>query len=424
MEDLFTGRSVLTLSELNGLIRSVLGDAFPDSYWIIAEIADVRSNQRGHCYLELVQKEGPQTVAQMRATIWAYEYRRIGAKFAQVTGERPKPGMKALLLVTVNFHEVYGMSLNVRDIDPSYTLGEMARKKQEIIARLRAEGLIDLNKGLDLPLVPQRIAVISSPTAAGYGDFFHQLDRNVYGYRFIHILFPAVMQGQEAEMSILGALERIRAVRHLYDIVAIIRGGGSVVDLSCFDSYDLGAAVARFPLPVVTGIGHERDETVVDAVAHTRMKTPTAVAEFFLSGMRGFEEQVIALLNRLRSSVGHAVKDERHRLRDLVRRLRYAPSQAAVSSRTHLSRMRANLKSAVLRIIDRETNRLARMEQAARHLDPSNVLRRGYSITRVGGKVIRALSGLRKGSSIETELHCGSVVSTVETVKEEREYGN
>jgi len=152
MEDLFTGRSVLTLSELNGLIRSVLGDAFPDSYWIIAEIADVRSNQRGHCYLELVQKEGPQTVAQMRATIWAYEYRRIGAKFAQVTGERPKPGMKALLLVTVNFHEVYGMSLNVRDIDPSYTLGEMARKKQEIIARLRAEGLIDLNKGLDLPL--------------------------------------------------------------------------------------------------------------------------------------------------------------------------------------------------------------------------------------------------------------------------------
>jgi exodeoxyribonuclease VII large subunit len=353
----------------------------------------------------------------MRATIWAYEYRRIGAKFAQVTGERPKPGMKALLLVTVNFHEVYGMSLNVRDIDPSYTLGEMARKKQEIIARLRAEGLIDLNKGLDLPLVPQRIAVISSPTAAGYGDFFHQLDGNVYGYRFIHILFPAVMQGQEAEVSILGALERIRAVRHLYDIVAIIRGGGSVVDLSRFDSYDLGAAVARFPLPVVTGIGHERDETVVDAVAHTRMKTPTAVAEFFLSGMRGFEEQVIALLNRLRSSVGHAVKDERHRLRDLVHRLRYAPSRAAVSSRTHLSRMRANLKSAVLRIIDRETNRLARMEQAARHLDPSNVLRRGYSITRVGGKVIRDLSGLRKGSSIETELHCGSVVSTVESVQ-------
>src|SRR5208283_3896422 len=264
MDELSMSKSAYSLYELNTAIKHAISSALSEACWVTAEIAELKCNQRGHCYLELVEKDEDKTIAQTKATIWAYEYRKLSHKFQAATNESIRPGMKIMFLAVVNFHEVYGLSLNIRDIDPTYTLGEMARKRKEVIERLRKEGLLELNKGLHLPLVPQRIAVISSPTAAGYGDFFNQLDTNPYGYKFVHVLFPAMVQGHEAEGSIVAALLKIKKYRHLFDVAVIIRGGGSAVDLSCFDNYALASQIAGCPIPVITGIGHEKDDTVAD----------------------------------------------------------------------------------------------------------------------------------------------------------------
>lgn len=405
-------RAALSLSELAGSIRGALNDAFPETCWVAAEIADCKANQRGHCYLDLVEKQEDRIVAQLKATIWAYEYRKLGHKFQAATGEPLRPGMKILLLASVSFHEVYGLSLNVKDLDPTYTLGEMARRKREIIERLRQEGIIESNRALPLPLVPQKIAVISSPTAAGYGDFFAQLDGNPYGYRFVHILFPALMQGQDAESSLIAALNNIKRRHHLFDAVVIIRGGGSAVDLSCFDSYPLAAQVARFPLPVITGIGHEKDDTVVDIVAHTRMKTPTAVAEFFISGMRSFEESVVALQHRLRSETERLLENAGHAVDSLARALLIVPVRLA-ADRTKVGLAQAELVARLRERLQREQGRVAAAEQAARLLDPAQVLRRGYSITRLRGRVLKNASEAKAGESITTSVYNGTITSIV-----------
>jgi exodeoxyribonuclease VII large subunit len=411
-DDILAAKTTYTLYEFNNLIKAEIGYAFPATYWVTAEIADSKCNQRGHCYLELVEKDDSRTIAQMKATIWAYEYRKIAQRFETATGEKLRPGMKILLLTSVTFHEVYGLSLNVRDIDPAYTMGEMARKKREVIERLKKEQIIALNKDLPLPLVPQRIAVISSPTAAGYGDFFNQLDNNPYGYKFIHILFPAVMQGQEAEMSVISALDDIMRKRDLFDVVAIIRGGGSVIDLNCFDGYQLASRVCKFPLPVITGIGHEKDDTVVDLVAHTRMKTPTAVAEFLVSGVRGFEERIMDVQNRIVTFAGGLLKDENHWLQSLGQRLQYIPVKLSAAE-SGLKVLEKGLLSGISQTMQKEEDRLWRTEQAIKHLDPQNVLRRGYSITRHKGKVVKDASSVGKGDVIETKVYNGSITSVV-----------
>ncbi|HEX8947466.1 MAG TPA: exodeoxyribonuclease VII large subunit [Dissulfurispiraceae bacterium] len=413
-------RQAYSLYELNTLIKSALHRAFPEAYWVTAEIAECKCNQRGHCYLELVEKADDKTVAQVKANIWAYEYRKLSQKFQAASGETLNPGMKIMLLVSVTFHEVYGLSLNVKDIDPTYTLGEMARKRKEIIERLRKEGIMDLNKSLSLPLVPQKIAVISSPTAAGYGDFFDQLGGNPYGYAFAHVLFPALMQGQEAEKSILAALERIGRCAHLFDVAVIIRGGGSVVDLSCFDSYALASCIARFPIPVITGIGHEKDDTIADMVAHTRMKTPTAVAEFLISGLMSFEETLMDIRDRVRTRVERALKDEHYRLHAVARRLAFVPAVVA-SLHNRLIALRGDLKGHVRQLIQKEDGRLGRMEQAVKLLDPENVLRRGYSITRCNGKVLKDASKVKKGAVLATRLHKGTVTSIAGQKEEVKE---
>ncbi len=407
-----------TLFELTGLIRSVISGSFPDTYWVVAEIAELKCNQKGHCYIELVEKEEDKTIAQIKATIWAYEYRKLGSKFEKATGEALKPGMRALLRAEVTFHEVYGLSLNVRDIDPSYTLGEMARKKKEVIDRLRKEEILDLNKSLPLPLVPQRIAVVSSPTAAGYGDFFQQLDRNPFGYRFVHVLFPALMQGQEAEQSVISALKEIARSSGGYDLAVIIRGGGSVVDLNCFDGYSIAAHIAKFPLPVVTGIGHEKDDTVADMVAHTKMKTPTAVAEFLISGMKSFEERVLNIWERMLSFSERFLKDKRYELGALGQRLSFLPLRISSLRGQRLDQLRKDLEALAVRALMNEENRCRAVEQAVRHLDPLNVLRRGYSITRHKGGVVRDAAVLKKWAVIETTLHSGRITSIVQERKE------
>jgi len=433
---LFAEPPVQRLSELLGRIKSVIDGTFEDTCWVVAEIAEVRMNQRGHCYLALVEKQGDETIAQIRATIWSYAYRSLAAQFERATGEVLRQGMKVLVLAEVTFHTVHGLSLNIRDLDPSYTMGEMARRKRETIERLTREGLIDLNKGLDLPLVPQRIAVVSSPTAAGYGDFTNHLRNNPYGYGFSFRLFSAVMQGPEAEHSIGAALGKVAARAGIYDLVVLVRGGGSQVDLNCFDSYSLAAEVARFPLPVITGIGHDRDETVVDMVAHTRCKTPTDVAQFIISGVRDFEERLLDGQRRVGRSAERALREQRHRLTAALKDFRHHAMQslgavrrrldaaqlrltaapgAALLRKTDESRsLQKDIEKAVKETVLRQGTRLEKLEQAVRHLDPVNVLRRGYSITSLGGRPLVSAEGIKKGTVVRTVLYRGWITSTVE----------
>ena len=416
MEQLSLQKPALTLFELNSLIRSAISQALPDLFWVIAEIAESKCNQKGHCYLDLVEKEDHKTIAQTRATIWSYEYRTLSRKFELATKTPIRPGIKVLLLASVSYHEVYGLSLNVKDIDPAYTMGEMALRKKEIIDRLRKEGVIDLNKELLLPSVPQNIAIISSATAAGYGDFINQLDGNPYGYKFIHVLFPAIMQGAETERSIIEAFDKIETLKSRFDVAVVIRGGGSVSDLSSFDSYSLARRIASFPLPVITGIGHEKDDTVADIVAHTKMKTPTAVAEFLISGARSFEERINSIENTLRLFTERLLGDAAHSLNSLAGRLSLVPSHITSAPQNHLNAFEKRLKGDVRQYMQHKQNKLSSIEQAVRLLDPVNILKRGYSITRHNGRALRDASEISKGDVIETRLYQGRITSAAENI--------
>ncbi len=466
--DLFEPRPYLSLFEFNSLIRSAITYSLPDLYWIVAEIADARVTQRNHCYLELIEKEGETVKAQNRATIWSSSFRLLSTKFEGSTGERLKKGMKVLLCVEVSFHEVHGLSLSVKDIDPTYSLGEMARRKRDTIERLVAEGIMDLNRILALPLVPQRIAIVSSPTAAGYGDFLNHLERNPWGFRFATSLFAAAMQGVEAVASMTGALERVRTRRDLFDVVVMVRGGGSQADLSSFDSYDLAAEVARFPLPVITGIGHERDDSVVDMVAHRRMKTPTAVAEFLVARVSAFAERLGDMETRIARLTDAAVRERRYELAGIEQRLsqglrrlfvtiqfglmnrerdlhealkhslikhcgrldgvavslKYSSEQLLAGAREKLFGLRNALRRQLTHELKHQESRIERIEQAVRLLDPQNVLRRGFSITYLEGKALRDACLVEAGRLISTRLQRGELTSRVEGSNEERDEGD
>lgn len=313
----------LSLSELNGEVKNVLSANFMSPLWVIAEISEINIHSTGHCYLTLIEKgeSEDRIVAQARATIWSYTFRMLRPYFETTTGQQLTDGIKVLLQVSVEFHEMYGFSLNVRNIDPTYTLGDQARKRREIIQRLTDEGVLTMNKELELPLVPQKIAIISSSAAAGYEDFMEQLTNNAKGFHFYTQLFPAVMQGNQAEQSIVDALDRIYPYENFFDLVVIIRGGGSQVDLSCFDNYNVAYHVTQFPLPVLTGIGHEKDDSICDLVAHTKLKTPTAVAEFILDGTGAFEDRINMIEQEAIGLVENRMVEEKNHLEDLTREL-------------------------------------------------------------------------------------------------------
>jgi exodeoxyribonuclease VII large subunit len=309
-----------SISELNGEVKKVLSANFTAPVWVIGEISELNVNSNGHCYLTLIEKSESEDriLAQARATIWSYTFRMLRPFFETSTGQQLTDGIKVLLQVSVEFHELYGYSLNVRNIDPTYTLGDQARKRREIIRRLTEEGVITMNQELELPLVPQKIAIISSSSAAGYQDFMEQLINNPNGFKFYTHLFPATMQGDQAEKSIVGALDRIYTYEDFFDLVVLIRGGGSQVDLSCFDNYNVAYHITQFPLPVLTGIGHEKDDSIADLVAHTRLKTPTAVAEFILDGVATFEERVNLLQQEAVEMIENRMEEEKDRLEDLT----------------------------------------------------------------------------------------------------------
>lgn len=413
----------ISLYELNQLVRRSLSECFPDQIWVRAELSDVRVHAGGHCYVEFIEKDsrGNNLIAKARGTIWSNIFRLLKAYFEEETGQLFTSGIKVLVCVSVEFHELYGYSLTVKDIDPSYTLGDMARKRREILKQLEAEGVLTLNKELSMPLFPQRIAVISSVTAAGYGDFCNQLSHNPYGFVFYPKLFQAVMQGERVEESIIGALNRINEQYSLWDVVVIIRGGGATSDLSGFDTYLLAANCAQFPLPILTGIGHERDDTVIDSVAHTRVKTPTAAAEFLISRTLMTATNLEALRESIETKVSACLRNEKQRVEWFSEKLPTLFSLRKLREGHRISMWKQRVCQACRTRLSEEHHKLQLLSKEVDHASPENLLKRGYSITLKDRKAVTDFSLLRDGDELETILAKGSVRSKV--IKKIKNYG-
>jgi exodeoxyribonuclease VII large subunit len=443
----------MSLSDFNVLVREAIDRALPKMYWVRAETSDVRINTAsGHCYLEFIDKDeqSGQIVAKARGIVWARTFQMLKLHFEQETGQIFKSGLKVLVRVSAVFHKLYGYSLNVHDIDPSYTVGDLIRNRREIILRLQKDGIFDLNKELPFPALPQRIAVITSPTAAGYEDFVGQLACNKGGYCFYPQLFPAIMQGEKTEESVIDALDRVFLHANLFDVVVIIRGGGSTSELNSFDSYPLAANCAQFPLPVITGIGHERDDTVIDMVAHTRMKTPTAVASFLIECMDREAVQLQEMENTVRAGAtlqvtqgkatlqmlatkfpvavtGH-IEKHRNRLHALTAHLSSLPQwlrhrsenihqippriQRAVDSMlskrlTVVDSMPLRLRSAFDTIYANHRRTLELDEQYVKMASPEYILKHGYTLTIKDGKIIKHAADLSGGDEITVKFSDG-----------------
>ena len=405
----------LTLLELNGRVKSTLQFEMPDAYWVQAEISSISPSGQGHCYLELVQKDatGRNFLAKAKANIWRGTWLKLKPYFEAQTGETLKVGMKVLLQVTVTFHEVYGYSLVVQDIDPTYTMGDMARRRKEILEQLEKDGVIGLNHELEIPALPNRIAVISSATAAGWGDFRDQLAGNIYGFQFYVKLFPALMQGDDVERSVISALNAVAMRRDDFDVVIIIRGGGAVSELSCFDSYNLAFNIANFPLPVITGIGHERDDTVADVVAHTKVKTPTAAAEFIINKVFDTASELENLTRRMSDAISDRMNAEKVRIERLSQKL---PSLFAVLKTRQeqvLETIWIRTVNGVRNMLTAQTHKLEIMDKTLAAADPAVILKRGYSLTRQNGRVVKGASDLKKGDRLTTLFADGSVESEI-----------
>lgn len=429
-----------SLMELNRMVRSTLENYMMDQYWLEAEIGQIGEN-RGHCYLEFIQKaEGYNTpVARAQARCWRNVWGSVRPYFEHTTGQTLAPGMKVLVLVHPEFHEAFGFSWIVDDIDPRFTLGDMARRRQEIIRQLKAEGVFDLNRELPLPLFTQRIAVISSSTAAGYGDFCRQLDENPRGFRFSTTLYGALMQGEGVENSIISALDKINAHIDDYDCVVIIRGGGATSDMSGFDSLLLAENVANFPIPIITGIGHDRDECILDMVSHTRVKTPTAAAAFLIDRLEQIALRIDDAADRITTYVQHRMEIENIRLSRAAERIpilfslvknKQENKLEALNQRMlhsirrsldhHDSDIRAismRISPAITRLLEHRRHALDILEQRTKSLDPTLLLQRGYSITLVNGHALRSPSAVKPGDLIVTRLADGTVKSIVNETK-------
>ncbi|MBO7415041.1 MAG: exodeoxyribonuclease VII large subunit [Bacteroidaceae bacterium] len=405
----------LTLLDLNRLVRYTLQSEMSGAYWVQAEISSISPSSQGHCYLELVQKDaaGRNFLAKAKANVWRGTWLKLKPSFEARTGESLKVGMKVLLQVTVTFHEVYGYSLVVQDIDPTYTLGDMARRRREILEQLEKDGVIGLNRELEIPALPNRIAVISSATAAGWGDFRDQLYKNNYGFRFYVELFAAAMQGDDVERSVISAMDAVAERRDEFDVVVIIRGGGAVSELSCFDSYNLAFNIANFPLPVITGIGHERDDTVADVVAHTRVKTPTAAAGFIIDRVFDTATELENLTRRMSDAVSERMNSEKVRIERLSQKL---PSLFAVLKARQeqiLETIWLRSVNGVRNMLTARTHKLEILDKTLAAADPSVILKRGYSLTRKNGRTVRCASDLRKGDRLTTVFADGSVESEI-----------
>lgn len=358
----------IALSELNNLISEVILTEFNSTYWVRAEIASL-SSRTGHGYLDLVEKAPDGTLAaKQRATCWANVYPLLTAYFQEETGSPLQVGMQVLIEVEVTYHPSFGLSLNIVNIDPSYTIGDLAKQRQQVIQRLQQEGIYDLQQSLSLPALVRRLAVISSQQAAGYEDFIHQLSSSPFA--FSYTLFPAIMQGDQAEASILQALQQVFDQSDRFDAVIIIRGGGASIDLSCFDQYNLCCHCAQFPLPIISGIGHTRDISIMDMVVHTALKTPTAVAAFLIDRFSFQQERITQLRNQLRQTANRQIMLRRHRIEML--------------------------------------------RQSIQMQSPERIYRKGYSLLTANGQIVRSITDIHPGDTLTTHLQDGTITSTAQ----------
>lgn len=379
-----------SLLELCERIDEALSVELDASYWVRAEIASL--TERGHCYMELVEKAKNNSIAaKVRATCWSHVYHLLAAYFANETGQMLSVGMQVLLQVEVSFHAVYGLSVNIVGIDPTFTLGDLARQRQQTIQRLQEDGVMELQRSLEIATLPRRIAVISAADAAGYGDFCHQLESNSGGFHFRTQLYPAVMQGEQSPASIIRALEEIAAKAEEYDVVVIVRGGGATTDLRNFDDYSLAFHCANFPLPIIAGVGHTRDVSVVDMVVHTSVKTPTAAAEWLINMMQEQAEKVSELYVRLQRVAQYAIHKQQNRLEALWQALRFATQKR----------------------VSRQRNQLELWEKTISIHSPERIYRMGYSLTTMNGKVVRSIHDVQTGEELMTHTRDGVIRSKV-----------
>lgn len=450
----------IKLSLLNQLIKETVQGNFVEDVWLVAEVSDVRPAASGHCYMELVEKKGEKVVARIKANIWSFQYQTIIRKFHAVTGKTLEKGMNLLLLCSVGFHELYGMSLVVKDVNPDFTLGDLEKSKRAILARLKNEGLLELNSKLDLPLVPKRIAVISSESAAGYEDFMNQIEDVSGKYCFEIERFSAVMQGDQVAFSVGEALKRIAKRKNEFDSVAIVRGGGASLDLTGFDSYELAFAIAHFPLPVFSGIGHERDYTVLDYVVHTRLKTPTAVAAFYIQQFDEFADHVKELkeallhtvqrkifqekektnkyrsnfsylfqayLNlkrkqltssesRFKNAIGKVVHEQQSKLKIINNRIEAKSLFLLKQNSMQLHSFKVGFSRAVNSLLVRKAKELVNYQQNIKLLDPVNVLNRGFAIVKnANGEFVKSSQDLNQNQKLTISLKDGDVKVNVES---------
>ena len=426
----------LSLYELNSLVREAIETTLTQEYWVEAELSECRESH-GHCYMELIEKDSSSNtpIARASAKCWRSTWMMLRPYFERVTGRQLAKGMKVLLKVYPQFHEQYGFSWIVTDINPEFTLGDMARRRQEIIRQLKQEGVFDLQKELVIPMFAQRIAVISSATAAGYGDFCNQLSDNEYGFAFHTELFMAIMQGERVEESIIAALDRINERTDDFDVVVIIRGGGGTADFSGFDTLALAENVANFPLPIITGIGHERDECILDTVSNTRVKTPTAAAAMLIDNLARVYTFLQSAESTIAGCIGHALDYEKMRLDRLVRQIPLLFSMVRTREEARLDGALQSIRSASdaymhgrnvslatlerlfqnasMHVLDRHNSQLRQLELQLRTLDPKRMLRYGYSITRINGHAVRDAKDLKAGDEIVTTLDKGTIKSIV-----------
>ncbi|MBR6284632.1 MAG: exodeoxyribonuclease VII large subunit [Muribaculaceae bacterium] len=444
MPSLFDNQTeeALTLSAFNARIKNTLNKQLDLQHqWVQAETSDV-AVRRGHCYLELIEKnpENGATIARAQAVVWASIFGSLNAQFKSVTGQDFASGMKVLVCVSATFHEQYGLKLLVHNINPEFTLGDMARQRREILDRLARDGVIDMNKNLPWPLVPQRIAVISAVGAAGYGDFINQLEHNAYGLQYYPCLFTATMQGVSTVPSVLAALDRVNAHIEHFDCVVVIRGGGSTSDLNSFDNYDLAAAIAQFPIPVIVGIGHERDVTVLDYVAAMRVKTPTAAAEWLIQrgsdALAHLTDLSNTVVSNVRDMLAHSreqlayygslipatarrvVDTSRVRLEGYARAIPLALAGRLTAERTCLQHHSDRLREAATQHMLREHMRIDALHDKVELLSPRNILNRGYSLTMCAGRYLTRADQLKPGDAITVHLSQGKAKATVLNIQQ------
>ena len=405
-----------TLRQLNLLVREAIEDALPDEYWVEAELSECRENS-GHCYMELIEKDERSNtpVARASAKCWRQTWMMVKPYFERTTGQPLRAGMKVLLRVYAQFHETYGFSWIVSDIDPTYTLGDMARKRQEIIRQLKEEGVFDLQRELRIPTFAQRIAVISAQNAAGYGDFCRQLEDNDYGFRFDVQLFPAIMQGEQVEQSVISALNQIYNLHSPlnFDVVVIIRGGGATADLSGFDTLALAENVAQFPIPIITGIGHERDESILDMVANTRVKTPTAAAALLIDNLLRVLERLDDASQRISYAVNQRISNQKTKIATMTTLIPTLALRVVGDQRHRIELLENRLPVAIERRLTNQKHLLESLSIKLQGFDPQLLLSRGYSITLHNGRVVVDASTLKTGDEVETKVRKGIFKSII-----------